>query len=541
MRTGVSRSFLTQSVSGGAPSSRGGSTLPQHAPPDVFIDDTPKRRIPPKSASFSIFNRREDTSPLLPDRSPDANNMMNHYHRNNNFHHPMSPGLKNGRTSFRAAERGKTNLLPTSVSSSNMTPSANGGGVTMMMNTNRSRASSTSSFTINRRSNTTPHEQLQQMTQSLRSRKRSGGTNYAASDDEGGLPSFSSPSADQYRHSINGHQQLQQQQHRSSMKPTWRDTFGKTDKPMRKRELVVCLARSTMTIRRQHVFQALITCFVTFFVWDSYQKALATTEQLLIVKHEESMMMLHLKRLEEQSLNLHESIARLSQGSVGVPEQHLNGLEADANHHHKGSESFDGEIIKIQTKQLREMEDELDHEVKTLQAKIQHSDRANIVQTFGEGPVQVILDVFLPQSQQESSKISILLWYDTPHAAWTLIQQLNKGLWDDAVVRLDKNVAITLEPPHAETLKQVDFVEKGQKKHESWTVGLTETSQGGLGLFINLQDNTQYHKHDVCIGKVIDGFDTLQRLTRVARGDEVVKIRKATASHLTMKESAGLA
>ena len=331
--------------------------------------------------------------------------------------------------------------------------------------------------------------------------------------------------------------------HQRSVKPTWSDNFGKVDKPPRRRaDLALCLARSTMNIKRTNVLQAMITILVTFFVWDSYQKALATTEQLLIVKHEESMMMLHLKRLEEQSLNLHESIARLSEGGFGFQQQQQQQQQQHqqqqqgADNSQDGSESFDGEIIKIQTKQLKEMEDELDHEVKNLQTKIQHSDRENIVRTFGEGPVQVILDLVFPQQTKDSSRISILLWYDTPHAAWTLIEQVNKGLWDDAVFSLDKNVAITVEAPHSETLKKIDFVEKGQKKHEAWTVGLTETTQGGLGLFINLQDNTQYHKHDVCLGKVIDGFDTLQRLTRVARGSEVVTIRKASASHLTRRE-----
>ena len=473
--------------------------MPQHAMPNVFMDDAPTtRKAPPKSASFSILSRREDKSPLLPDRAPEVHN--------------------GARSTFRAAERGKKHLLPTSMSSQNMTSSSSVNSNMMM--TNRSRAASTSSFS---RNHTTPPEQLQQMTHSLRSRKRSGGTSQpwvSMSDDE--APPFSPPP-----HRLPNSSR--------SIKPTWSDTFGKTDKPARKRDFALCLARSTLTIRRAHVFQAVITCLVTFFVWDSYQKALATTEQLLIVKHEESMMMLHLKRLEEQSINLQESLARLSEGSLGLQAQ---GPEQKA---HEGSESFDGELIKIQTKKLREMEDELDHEVKTLQAKIQHSDRENIVRTFGEGPVQVVLDVAFPQAQQESSKISILLWYDTPHAAWTLIDQLNGGLWDDSTFALDKNWAITVEPPNSETLKKLDFVEKGQKKHESWTVGLTETSQGGLSLFINLQDNTQYHKHDVCLGKVIDGFNTLQSLTRIIRGNEVVKIKKATAAHLTKRESAGLA
>jgi hypothetical protein len=56
-------------------------------------------------------------------------------------------------------------------------------------------------------------------------------------------------------------------------------------------------------------------------------------------------------------------------------------------------------------------------------------------------------------------------------------------------------------------------------------------------MFINLKDNTDYHTNDVCIGKVIDGFDALQRLVDVSRNQVdnglPVSIKGATATHLT--------
>lgn len=284
--------------------------------------------------------------------------------------------------------------------------------------------------------------------------------------------------------------------------------------------------------------QAVSILFIFFFVWDSYSRALSATEQLLTVKRDESMMMLHLKRLEEQSLNLHESITRLTQRGPIAHERNNNDGGGT------GGEGVDADLLRVQYDQLKQMEDELNHEVKSLQAKIKQTDRANIVKTFGEGPVQVILEIDFPEAKAGgNNQISILLWYETPHAAWTLLDQVSRGKWDEAVFSMDKNLAIVTDPKEPDTEKRLDFVERGQKRHEPWTVGLTESDTGALSMFINLQDNSLAHKHDVCIGKIIDGFDTLQRLTKAVRSqgnDKKVVIKKATAAHLTRKEAGGL-
>jgi len=68
---------------------------------------------------------------------------------------------------------------------------------------------------------------------------------------------------------------------------------------------------------------------------------------------------------------------------------------------------------------------------------------------------------------------------------------------------------------------------------------------GGLELFINLQDNTEFSKHDVCVGKVFDGFDVLHKIVKQSRelqqaGGKAITIRTARASHLTNRETKGL-
>lgn len=332
---------------------------------------------------------------------------------------------------------------------------------------------------------------------------------------------------------------------------TWSDTFGKTEKPQRRSESNYDLRHLHVTsfmsahhafvnVNRGKLFQALVMLAVTCFVIDSYYWAMSTTEQLMIVKHDESMMMLHLKRLEDQAMHLHESVTRLSERGF---DRTITGQNAGPS---QRQQHVDADLIKVQYDQLRQMEDELNHEVKSLQNKIRQTDRANIVRAYGEGPVQVSLEIDFATGGvvTGSSMISILLWYETPHAAWTLLDQIQRGIWEGARFEMDRGFAVVASPSARDSQKRLDFVEKGQKLHEPWTVGLTEAEDGELSLFINLQDNTQYHKHDVCIGKIIDGFDTLQRLTRAARNqqqqDVPVSIKKATASHLTRRESAGL-
>lgn len=319
------------------------------------------------------------------------------------------------------------------------------------------------------------------------------------------------------------------------VKYTWSDNFGKTGKPPGRRS-VECNSWkiAILNMRRGQLLQALIMLTVTFFVLDSYYKAISATEQLLSVKQDESMMMLHLKRLEEQAMNLHEIITHMSETGSRPQVGNADGTDVDA--------VLNQTRIRAEINQLESMEDELDAEVKSLQKEIQKNDRKNIVKAFGEGSVQVTFEIAFPDGVHTSSThISVMLYYETPHAAWTLLNQVQRGLWDGAPFSMDQNLALVAEPETFDDGKRLDFVEKSQKQHSPWTVGLTDSGNGKFSLFINLQDNTNYHKHDVCVGKIIDGFDALQRLTRTARQEgSRVSIKKATASHLKRKDSAGL-
>jgi len=466
---------------------------------------------------------------------------------------PQSPQRRSVRTSFRASERGRGELLPTR--SGEELPALRQAAMSMNIDgddafsPNRPRTQSSSNVNASRfmnRHNTTGTEQLSAMSQSLRNRRSTvqldeehnaggGNTTHAVPIVED-TPIYGNGYHNNGR-GVGGGVGASSMNRERGVKYTWSDTFGKQGgKAMRRTCTNVADANSLgialLNMKRGHLVQACGMLLVTFFVWDSYHKAMSATEQMMRVRHDESMMMLHLKRLEEQSLHLHESITRLTEQGVG--------RVTDNGGH---SDSVDEDLIKVQYGQLKQMEDELNHEVKSLQTKIQQTDRTNIVNAYGEGAVQVTFEIEFPDAKYTgSSKISFLLWYETPHAAWTLLHQVRRGLWDGIEFKMDRNLALVAEQHAPDKEKRLDFVEKA-KRHESWTVGLTESDSGAISLFINLQDNTHYHSRDACIGKIVDGYDTLQRVTRAARdqsSDRPVRIKKATGAHMKRRDSSGL-
>ncbi|VEU39062.1 unnamed protein product [Pseudo-nitzschia multistriata] len=346
-----------------------------------------------------------------------------------------------------------------------------------------------------------------------------------------------------------------------------------------------------------HLLQMMIVLAVISLVYESHHKALFATHQLTQFKEEESLLLLHLQKIEQQSIQLHENLGRLAQahleGNMVVGRKLDNGNSEDDEKHGSDDREVDFDLIHKQTQQLYQMEEELSHEVQTLQKRIQLSARNHIIQEFGEGPVMVVLELDLGDFDHRSStgssdanskataktrspdKISILLWHDTPHAAWTWLEQIGNHVWDGAPFHWDQGGVIDAIPSDEAVLAnqkkrssgngKIEFVEQSQHSHQAWTVGVrehpihnsnNEPGRSSLGIYINLQDNTDLHKHETCVGKIIDGFDVLQKLLEAARnngnesgeqrphqtkgkhnnGQSSLVIRKATAMHYVTKK-----
>ena len=280
--------------------------------------------------------------------------------------------------------------------------------------------------------------------------------------------------------------------------------------------------------------QVISFLLLMMLVWTAHHKASLAIAQLIEFKQEDSLLLLHLQKIEQQSIRLHENLRSRVGESASLDDLGLN-ISVD--------------VLKNQTDELYQMESELKNDVSELQAKIQAFSVQNIVREFGEGPVKVLLDL------EGVGRIHILLWPDTPHAAWTWLEQISRHVWDGATLAWDEPNAIDGSYTKRDPLNRgnLEFVEEHAKNvntkgaHEAWTVGLKHTDSGKLGMFINLKNNKEYYKRETSVGKIIDGFDALQKLLEVSRNvnnnekgsdsNHSVRITSASAVHITHRES----
>mmetsp|Transcript_47983 Transcript_47983/g.116663 ORF Transcript_47983/g.116663 Transcript_47983/m.116663 type:complete len:244 (+) Transcript_47983:943-1674(+) len=237
------------------------------------------------------------------------------------------------------------------------------------------------------------------------------------------------------------------------------------------------------------------------------------------------------------------------------------------------------------------MTNELNAQVTALQREIQQDAREKIIRTYGEGPVKVVIEFDFGStdksagfptapryalSGRKESSISILLFPDTPYSSWVWLEQIERNLWGGSMIEWDAIAGeLHMSPSHPDPLerglfefleyhsgKQNDMSDSSQyartnkkrsRDHGAWTVGLrqsillpSETSgsrpEKRLEMFINLSNDQKIHKHETCIGTLLDEFDTLRRFFMVKRlrkeGADVssVRIKKISAMHIAHSE-----
>lgn len=188
--------------------------------------------------------------------------------------------------------------------------------------------------------------------------------------------------------------------------------------------------------------------------------------------------------------------------------------------------------LELHQNRLLQIGDELHRTIRTLQKQVQDAARKQIMETFGEGPVQVALD--LEFFTEGPSRIIIQFFEETPHTAWNWLEQVSRQAWDGAQFMWHAPHVIQAVPPRAnEAPATFNFTEIPPGNHQTYTVGLTKATSGALNIYINLQDNSAHHFDDACVGKVVDGFDALKRLLEVPETnsalDHPVTIKSVTA------------
>lgn len=248
-----------------------------------------------------------------------------------------------------------------------------------------------------------------------------------------------------------------------------------------------------------HFAQALVVCIVFYLVFDAHYKVQEAAHRLEHYKEEEAVLMDQMERIEGRAMELQEQLKTLKEEPTNVQE----------------------EIFQWKRELF-----EVNKEVHALQDFMQDGARKNLDEQYGQGAIHINLN--LAMGDVKASAISVELFDEAPHASWVFLQQIAAGDWDESSFIWHPSHMVLASPSKAATHK-LEFIEKSYHHHESWTIGLTPSHNGGYNLYVNLKDNAHVHDGDVCLGKVVDGFDTLQKLMHL---DTVAKVPGGEKAYL---------
>jgi len=182
--------------------------------------------------------------------------------------------------------------------------------------------------------------------------------------------------------------------------------------------------------------------------------------------------------------------------------------------------------------------------------------REVVLEDFGEGPYHVMIELELPpkyvvpgttdQIVVELARLDLM-----PYTINFFLEQVSAKLYDGTSFGRNAGHVLQAWPlpyfanPDADTL--TEFIDSGLDKlsfreyndnypHEKYTVGFAGRP-GGVHLYISLQDNTRINAPDPCFGKVVHGFEALERMQQIPTIDddsllvERIGIKRVTVLH----------
>ena len=284
--------------------------------------------------------------------------------------------------------------------------------------------------------------------------------------------------------------------------------------------------RSSQPWRLSHLIQGVVLFAIFSLVWNSHRKLKVATEQLLWLQNEERLLISQMSLVEGRANELRAKIKSMKEEEKD---------EADSI-----EPAFQRMKLQQYLAHFDTEDKKLTEQLKILQKRIQKSARESIVKMYGEGVIHVDLELKFDDGE---GIITLELSEETPHAVWVWLQQISQHDWDDSMFRwkLDHVIVATSARMTSQSYN-LEFIEENPLNHEVHSVGLNRSEGGGVNFYINLQDNGPYHEDDVCIGKVVGGFDNLKRLLGVPTHEETnhldpaVSIRTVTITKKKEKQ-----
>jgi len=268
------------------------------------------------------------------------------------------------------------------------------------------------------------------------------------------------------------------------------------------------------------MFVFMIVCFLA----GSHQLSMSAANEIEDVTLNENTLLFHLKNVEHHSIKFADTMRQLQEMHDGSSVEQVKLPEPDVN----------TDILEHQIGQLKEVEEQLKHEVDGLQKHVQASSKNAILHHYKVSDVHVFLEVELDMGEGGAQRhnVGIQLWKDAPHASWTFLQQLTNGVWDGASLSKDDGRVFLASPKGGaeEMQPTVTFSEKGvgKRANKRFTVSMTDR-----GLVFHLQDNSRPYTNkesSFSLGSVaMDNFMILQNMIRDSKSG-TVKIVKGSAS-----------
>lgn len=155
--------------------------------------------------------------------------------------------------------------------------------------------------------------------------------------------------------------------------------------------------------------------------------------------------------------------------------------------------------------------------MKKMQLRIQLNARERIQQRFGDSPVVVTLSL----DREGQERLEIALTDDTPHTVSTLLEQIDKQMWDTIELqRIDVGQIVQLSTDLPATNPILEFIESSKSCRDEGSVVLRQLEASTMDLNVavlrvHMTSDVPKNEEDVCIGRVVKGLQYLQAMNSI--------------------------
>jgi hypothetical protein len=266
-----------------------------------------------------------------------------------------------------------------------------------------------------------------------------------------------------------------------------------------------------------NVIQIFVLCMLAFLIFQSNHRVSLHQQQLKQYDEERAHILEQMMWIDKAAKKVHQRYSQpfpVSGMSVGSPTT-ATSLSQDGENNRSDVDGGSDTINTDTAAAVDSGKDESQHTVESaqstleqIQLRIQLNARDLIREKFGDRPIIVTLPLTSSQTP-----LVLALSDDTPHAAATLMKQIEKHWWDNVRMTQHASGSIQITTSADNTSPLLEFMERSRGCHDVDSVALRQEpddrERHKLTLYINQVDKHRMEANDVCIGKVVGGMEDL--------------------------------